>query len=184
MKTQQIPTITKEKFEQKSSYSYDELVTFAHSGFEDQGESRLPLPPMLMLDRITNISIEGGAYGKGIVEAEFDIRPDRWFFDCHFESDPVMPGCLGLDALWQMLGFYLGWSRCPGIGRALGLDNLKMTGQVLPDAKLVKYEVDIRRVINRQLVLGIGDGRVICDGKLIYEATNLRVGLFEDPSTL
>lgn len=174
----------KEKFEQKSSYNYGELVTFAHSGFEGQGDSRLPLPPMLMLDRITNLSSEGGTYGKGIIEAELDINPDLWFFKCHFEEDPVMPGCLGLDGLWQSLGFFLGWSRNPGIGRALGLGDLKFSGQVLPTAKLVKYVVDIRRVVKGKLVLGIGDGRMYADGKLIYEAKGLRVGLFENVESL
>jgi 3-hydroxyacyl-[acyl-carrier protein] dehydratase / trans-2-decenoyl-[acyl-carrier protein] isomerase len=174
----------KEKFEQKSSYGYDELITFAHSNFEGQGDSRLPLPPMLMLDRITNISLEGGVYGKGVVEAELDIRPDLWFFECHFEEDPVMPGCLGLDAMWQLLGFFLGWTGAPGTGRALGLGGLKLTGQVQPDAALVKYVVDIKRVINRKLVLGIGDGKMLRDGEVIYEATDLKVGLFGNPEAL
>lgn len=131
---QQATKITREQFEKKSSYCYKDLISFAHSDFEGQGDSRLPLPPMLMLDRITNISAEGGSYGKGIVEAEFDIRPDLWFFACHFENDPVMPGCLGLDALWQSLGFYLGWSGAPGTGRALGLNDLKFSGQVYGEA--------------------------------------------------
>lgn len=172
----------KEKFEQKSSYSHDELVAFAHSDFEGQGDSRLPLPPMLMLDRITDISAEGGAYNKGVVNAELDISPDLWFFACHFENDPVMPGCLGLDALWQSLGFYLGWSGAPGTGRALGLGELKFTGQVLPTTKLVRYVVDIRRVISHKLVLGVGDGKMYADGELIYEAKGLKVGLFDNPS--
>lgn len=169
----------KKKFERKSSYSNKELITFAHSGFDGQGDSRLPLPPMLMLDRITNVSPELGIYKKGIIEAEFDIGPDLWFFGCHFEGDPVMPGCLGLDALWQLLGFYMGWSGAPGIGRALGLDELKFSGQVLPSVKLVKYIVDIKRIVNGRLVLGIGDGRVFADDKLIYTAKGLRVGLFK-----
>ena len=184
MMTQQATNITKEKFVRKSSYSYDELITFAHSGFDGQGDSRLPLPPMLMLDRITNVSFEGGAFGKGVIEAELDINPDLWFFQCHFEEDPVMPGCLGLDALWQSLGFFLGWSGCPGIGRALGLGSLKFSGQVLPTTKLVKYVIDIKRVIHRQLVLGIGDGTMYADGELIYEAKGLKVGLFKDPNAM
>ncbi len=171
-------------FEQKSSYDYDELITFAHSGFEGQGDSRLPLPPMLMLDRITNISTDGGANGKGVVEAELDINPELWFFQCHFEEDPVMPGCLGLDALWQSLGFFLGWSGCPGTGRALGLGDLKFSGQVLPTTKLVKYVIDIKRVVNGKLVLGIGDGKMYADDKLIYEAKGLKVGLFENVNSL
>jgi len=180
MIAQQTTKIAREQFEKKSSYCYSELISFAHSDFEGQGDSRLPLPPMLMLDRITNISEEGGSYGKGIVEAEFDIRPDLWFFACHFEDDPVMPGCLGLDALWQSLGFYLGWSGAPGTGRALGLNDLKFTGQVLPTTKLVKYVIDIKRVINHKLVLGFGDGRMYADGELIYIAKGLKVGLFDN----
>ena len=174
----------KEKFVRKSSYSYDELITFAHSNFEGQGDSRLPLPPMLMLDRVVNISTEGGAYGKGVIESEFDINPDLWFFQCHFEGDPVMPGCLGLDALWQSLGFYMGWSGAPGTGRALGLGELKLTGQVLPTTRLVKYVIDIKRVINRKLVLGIGDGSMYADGKLIYTAKGLKVGLFANTNEM
>ncbi|MCK5285284.1 MAG: bifunctional 3-hydroxydecanoyl-ACP dehydratase/trans-2-decenoyl-ACP isomerase [Alphaproteobacteria bacterium] len=174
----------KEKFVRKSSYSYDELITFAHSDFEGQGESRLPLPPMLMIDRITNVSTDGGTYGKGVIEAELDIKPDLWFFKCHFEEDPVMPGCLGLDALWQALGFYMGWTGAPGTGRALGLDDLKFTGQVLPTIKLVKYVVDIKRMINRKLVLGIGDGTMYADGNPVYHAKGLKVGLFENPNEM
>lgn len=174
----------KKQFEKKTSYNRDELITFAHSGFEGQGDCRLPLPPMLMLDRITNISPEGGSYNKGIIEAELDINPDLWFFECHFEEDPVMPGCLGLDGLWQSLGFHLGWSGHPGTGRALGLGDLKFSGQVLPTVKLVKYVIDIRRVVTGNLVLGIGDGRMYADDRLIYEAKGLRVGLFENVKDL
>ena len=174
----------KEKFVRKSSYSYDELITFAHSDFEGQGESRLPLPPMLMIDRITNVSTDGGTYGKGVIEAELDIKPDLWFFKCHFEEDPVMPGCLGLETLWQALGFYMGWTGAPGTGRALGLDDLKFTGQVLPTIKLVKYVVDIKRMINRKLVLGIGDGTMYADGNPVYHAKGLKVGLFENPNEM
>lgn len=139
---------------------------------------------MLMFDRIPEISSEGGEYGKGVVRAEFDIKPDLWFFECHFESDPVMPGCLGLDALWQLLGFYLGWTGAKGSGRALGLGELKLTGQVLPDAKLVEYVVNIKRIINRKLVLGVADGTMLVDGKPIYEAKDLKVGLFDNPNAL
>jgi len=133
---------------------------------------------MLMFDRITRITDDGGAMGKGEIVAELDISPDLWFFDCHFESDPVMPGCLGLDAMWQLVGFFLGWIGAPGRGRALGVGEVKFTGQVLPDAKRVTYRLDLKRVINRRLVLGIADGRMEVDGNVIYEAKDLRVGLF------
>jgi 3-hydroxyacyl-[acyl-carrier protein] dehydratase/trans-2-decenoyl-[acyl-carrier protein] isomerase len=171
-------------FVPKPSYSYEDLIATGHGKVFGPGNARLPLPPMLMFDRITNVSADGGAHGKGVIEAEFDIKPDLWFFACHFESDPVMPGCLGLDALWQMLGFFLGWTGAPGSGRALGLGELKLTGQVLPETKLVKYVVDLKRVINRKLVLGIGDGKMYADGKLIYEANDLKVGLFENPRAI
>ncbi len=171
-------------FVQKPSYSREDLLECGHGRLFGPGNARLPLPPMLMFDRIPHVSLEGGAHGKGVIEAEFDIAPDLWFFACHFESDPVMPGCLGLDALWQLLGFYLGWTGAKGSGRALGLGELKLTGQVLPEVKLVRYVVDLKRVINRKLVLGIGDGKMFADGKLIYEATDLKVGLFENPRAL
>jgi 3-hydroxyacyl-[acyl-carrier protein] dehydratase/trans-2-decenoyl-[acyl-carrier protein] isomerase len=171
-------------FTQKSSYSYEEIIACGEGEMFGAGNAKLPMPPMLMFDRITNVSLEGGANGKGFIEAEFDIKPDLWFFQCHFKGDPVMPGCLGLDALWQLLGFYLGWTGALGSGRALGLGELKLTGQVQPVTKLVKYVVDIKRVINRKLVLGIGDGRMYADGKLIYEALGLKVGLFENPSAM
>lgn len=171
-------------FEKKASYGYEDIIECGHGRLFGPGNARLPLPPMLMFDRIVRVSEEGGAYGKGVIEAEFDIKPDLWFFACHFESDPVMPGCLGLDALWQLLGFYLGWTGAPGSGRALGLGELKLTGQVLPDVKLVKYVVDIKRIINRKLVLGIGDGTMYADGTLIYEAKDLKVGLFDNPKAL
>lgn len=169
-------------FEQKPSYSYDDLISCGKGELFGPGNAKLPLPPMLMFDRITNVSLDGGAHGKGVIEAEFDIKPDLWFFQCHFQGDPVMPGCLGLDALWQLLGFYLGWTGAPGSGRALGLGELKFTGQVLPDAKLVKYVIDLKRVINRKLVLGIGDGTMYVDGQAIYHAKDLKVGLFENPN--
>jgi 3-hydroxyacyl-[acyl-carrier protein] dehydratase/trans-2-decenoyl-[acyl-carrier protein] isomerase len=133
---------------------------------------------MLMMDRITHISDQGGKYGKGEIVAELDIRPDLWFFDCHFESDPVMPGCLGLDATWQLLGFFLGWVGNPGRGRALGVGNVKFSGQVLPTAKKITYRIDLKRVISRKLVLGLADATVSVDGKDIYQADDLKVGLF------
>lgn len=171
-------------FTPKASYAYEELLECGHGRLFGPGNARLPLPPMLMFDRITEISSHGGTHGKGCVKAEFDIRPDLWFFQCHFESDPVMPGCLGLDSLWQMLGFYLGWSGGSGSGRALGLGQLKFTGQILPDTRLVQYSIDIKRVINRRLVLGVADGRVMADGRIIYEAVDLQVGLFDNPKAL
>ena len=140
--------------------------------------ARLPLPPMLMFDRIVAINDDGGRYEKGEIVAELDVTPELWFFDCHFESDPVMPGCLGLDALWQLLGFYLGWLGCPGRGRALGVGEVKLTGQVLPAGKLVSYRVDVKRIIQRKLVLGVADAFMDLDGEPIYEVKDLRVGLF------
>jgi 3-hydroxyacyl-[acyl-carrier protein] dehydratase/trans-2-decenoyl-[acyl-carrier protein] isomerase len=135
---------------------------------------------MLMFDRITNITETGGEHGKGRIVAELDVRPDLWFFACHFKNDPVMPGCLGLDALWQMLGFFLGWLGSPGRGRALGVGEIKFTGMVVPSVKRVEYIVDLKRVIRRKLVLGIGDGVLKADGVQIYTATDLKVGLFAD----
>ena len=165
--------------DRKNNYTYDDLLACAHGELFGPGNARLPLPPMLMFDRITQISEEGGAFDKGVVTAEFDINPDLWFFACHFESDPVMPGCLGMDALWQLLGFFLGWGGSPGAGRALAVGEVKFSGQVLPTAKKVVYSLDIKRVIRRKLVLGIADGRVECDGQVIYEAKDIRVGLFQ-----
>lgn len=167
-------------FEKKSSYSYEDIIQCGEGLMFGKGNAQLPLPPMLMFDRITNVDETGGENGKGVIEAEFDIKPDLWFFDCHFKGDPVMPGCLGLDALWQLTGFFLGWTGAPGSGRALGLGELKLTGQVTPDVKLVKYVVDFKRVINRKLVMGIADGQMYADGELIYEAKGLKVGLFDN----
>ena len=163
---------------QKSSYSREDLLACAHGELFGPGNARLPLPNMLMMDRITHISEQGGKYGKGEIIAELDIRPDLWFFDCHFESDPVMPGCLGLDATWQLLGFFLGWVGNPGRGRALGVGNVKFSGQVLPTAKKITYRIDLKRVISRKLVLGLADATVSVDGKDIYQADDLKVGLF------
>ncbi len=142
------------------------------------GNAQLPLPPMLMFDRISSISEDGGSYGKGEVRAELDIRQDLWFFDCHFYGDPVMPGCLGLDAMWQLLGFFLGWLGAPGKGRALSVGEVKFSGMVLPSVRKVEYIVNLKRVIQRKLVLGIADGFLKADGKTLYTANDLRVGLF------
>lgn len=171
-------------FEPKSSYSYEDLIACGKGELFGPGNAKLPVPPMLMFDRIPHISLEGGAHGKGEMVAEFDIKPDLWFFNCHFIGDPVMPGCLGLDSLWQMLGFYLGWTGAKGSGRALGVGEVKFTGQILPEAKKVTYRINIKRVINRRLVLGIADGTVEVDGKVIYEAADLKVGLFENPRAM
>lgn len=168
----------------KSNYTYDDLIACGKGELFGPGNAKLPLPPMLMFDRISHVSLEGGAHGKGEIVAEFDIKPDLWFFGCHFEGDPVMPGCLGLDAVWQLLGFYLGWTGAPGSGRALGVGEVKFTGQVLPEAKKVTYRVNIKRIINRKLILGIADGVVEVDGKVIYECNDLKVGLFENPRSL
>ena len=162
----------------KNSFTKEELIDCGHGRLFGPGNPRLPVDNMLMLDRITHISEQGGKYGKGEIVAELDIRPDLWFFDCHFESDPVMPGCLGLDATWQLLGFFLGWVGNPGRGRALGVGNVKFSGQVLPTAKKLTYRIDLKRVISRKLVLGLADATVSVDGKDIYQADDLKVGLF------
>ena len=165
--------------ERRSSYGYEELLKCGRGELFGSGNAQLPLPPMLMFDRITSIGLEGGANGKGHVRAELDIKPDLWFFACHFKGDPVMPGCLGLDALWQLTGFFLGWSGSPGRGRALGVGEVKFSDQVLPNVKLVEYGVDFRRVFRSKLVLGIADGWLKADGKVIYETKDMRVGLFQ-----
>lgn len=164
--------------QRQHSYTREELLTCGRGELFGPGNAQLPLPDMLMFDRITNISEDGGTNGKGEIIAELDIHPDLWFFDCHFQGDPVMPGCLGLDAMWQLVGFYLGWMGGQGRGRALGVGEVKFRGQVLPNAQLVTYQVNLKRVIMRKLVMGIADAVMDVDGKVIYEATDLRVGLF------
>lgn len=160
------------------SFTREQLLASGEGTLFGPDSGRLPLPPMLMFDRITRIDDEGGAHGKGQVLAELDISPDLWFFDCHFRGDPVMPGCLGLDAMWQLVGFFLTWKGCKGRGRALGVGEVKFTGQVLPTAKKVEYVIDIRRVVNRTLVMAIADASMRVDGREIYTAKDLRVGLF------
>ncbi len=162
----------------KNSFNREDLLACGHGDLFGPGNARLPLPNMLMMDRITSITADGGEHGKGEIIAELDITPDLWFFDCHFETDPVMPGCLGVDAMWQIVGFFLGWKGNPGRGRALGSGEIKFTGQVLPTAKKVTYRLTIKRLIERKLVMGIADGTVEVDGKVIYTAKDLRVGLF------
>lgn len=163
---------------QPSSFTKDDLLACGHGQLFGDGNARLPLPNMLMMDRVSHISSEGGEYNKGEIIAELDIDPSLWFFACHFEGDPVMPGCLGLDAMWQLVGFFLGWRGNPGRGRALGCGDVKFRGQVLPTAKKVTYHLHIRRVMEQKLVLGIADGTMSVDGKVIYTAKDLRVGLF------
>ena len=164
--------------DRRSSYDYEDLLACGRGELFGPGNAQLPLPPMLMFDRIPAISEEGGEYGKGHVRAELDVNPDLWFFSCHFKGDPVMPGCLGLDALWQMVGFFLGWLGAPGRGRALGVGEVKFSGQVLPSVKRVEYGVELRRVVRAKLTLGIANGWLKADGDLIYQAQDLRVGLF------
>ncbi|MGZ8161304.1 MAG: 3-hydroxyacyl-[acyl-carrier-protein] dehydratase FabA [Methylobacter sp.] len=164
--------------EKQHSFTRDELLKSGRGELYGPKNAQLPLPNMLMMDRITHISDKGGSYGKGEIIAELDITPDLWFFACHFQGDPVMPGCLGLDAMWQLVGFFLCWAGGPGKGRALGVGEVKFTGQVLPTAKKVIYRINLKRLIMRKLVMGIADATMEVDGKVIYEATDLRVGLF------
>ena len=168
-------------FTPQSSYSYDDIIKCGEGELFGPGNAQLPLPPMLMFDRITHISDKGGAYGRGEVIAELDIEPQQWFFTCHFKGDPVMPGCLGVDALWQLMGFFLGWKGGLGHGRALGSGEIGFTGQVTPDCKLVRFQLSLKRVVMRKLVMGIADGQVEADGKVIYTGKDLRVGLFVGP---
>lgn len=167
------------KFQPKSDYTKTELLNASKGNLFGPNNAKLPAPNMLMIDRITKINNTGGSVGLGEIVAEIDIKSDLWFFGCHFEGDPVMPGCLGLDALWQLIGFFLAWNGNSGKGRALGAGNVKFFGQILPTAKKVTYKLDIKRLIQRKLVMGIADGSVEVDGKEIYTATDLKVGLFE-----
>ena len=166
--------------ERQNAYAYEELLACGRGELFGPGNAQLPLPPMLMFDRITRIDTDGGSHNRGQVRAELDISPDLWFFACHFQGDPVMPGCLGLDALWQMLGFFLGWLGSPGKGRALGMGEIKFSGQVLPTMKNIVYGIDIKRVMRSKLVLGIADGWLAADGSIIYRALDLKVGLFRN----
>ena len=165
-------------FMKKESYTNEELLACGRGELFGKRNARLPLPPMLMFDRIKTITEKGGKYNNGQIIAELDINKDLWFFQCHFETDPVMPGCLGLDAMWQLLGFYLGWKGGLGKGRALGSGEVKFAGQVLPTAKKITYSIDLKRVIMRKLVMGIADATMEVDGRVIYQANDLKVGLF------
>jgi len=164
----------------KNSFKYEELIECANGKLFGPGNAKLPSPPMLMFDRITSIGEGNGIYKKGVVKAELDIKDKMWFFDCHFKEDPVMPGCLGLDAMWQLVGFFLGWLGEPGKGRALGVNNVKFTGEVLKNVKIARYQVDIKRILKKKgTVVGLADGILYADDKAIYEAENLKVGLFK-----
>ena len=184
MKIRPLKSVTTEPAEamtsKQSSFDYEDLLACGRGELFGSGNAQLPLPPMLMFDRISEISEAGGEYGKGLIRAELKVTPDLWFFGCHFKGDPVMPGCLGLDALWQMLGFYLGWLGAPGRGRALGMGEVKFSGQVLPTIKDVIYGIEIKRIMRSKLVLGIADGWLSADGEVIYRAADLKVGLFRD----
>ncbi len=164
---------------EQNSFSYEQLIDCANGNLFGKGNAQLPSPPMLMFDRIININQTGGLYNKGEIIAELDIKPDLWFFNCHFKGDPVMPGCLGLDAMWQLVGFYLGWLKQPGKGRALGVGEVKFTGQILNTVKKVSYHISLKRLILRKLILGVADGILKADGKSIYEAKDMKVGLFQ-----
>lgn len=164
--------------DKKNSYNKAEILACGRGELFGKGNAQLPLPNMLMFDRITEVNDTGGSAGKGIITAELDLTPDLWFFDCHFQGDPVMPGCLGLDAMWQLVGFYLGWTGAPGRGRALGAGKVKFTGQATPKNKLIRYTITMKRVILRSLIMGVADGIMEVDGREIYSAEDLRVGLF------
>jgi len=164
----------------KHSFKYEELIDCSNGKLFGPGNAKLPLPPMLMFDRITNIQSDKGKYSKGLIEAELNIKKDMWFFDCHFREDPVMPGCLGLDAMWQLVGFYLGWLGEPGKGRALGVNSVKFTGEVLNNVKIARYQIDMKRILKKEgAVVGLADGKLYSDNKAIYEAEGLKVGLFK-----
>lgn len=167
----------------KANYDYQDLLASGRGELFGKEGPQLPAPSMLMMDRITKITSNEGLFGKGYIEAELDIRQGLDFFGCHFIGDPVMPGCLGLDAMWQLVGFYLGWVGGKGKGRALGVGEVKFTGQILPTAKKVIYRINMKRVINRKLVMGMADGEVEVDGRVIYTATDLKVGLFQDTTS-
>ena len=166
--------------ERQSSFTYEELIKCGKGELFGQGNAQLPAPPMLMFDRITQVSETGGEYGKGFIRAELDIKPDMWFFPCHFINNEIMPGCLGLDALWQLTGFYLGWLGAEGYGMAISTGEVKFKGMVTPKTKLVEYGVDFKRIMNRRLVLGIADGWLKADGEQIYTAKDLKVGLAKE----
>src|ERR1700738_304846 len=170
--------------DRRGGYEYEDLLACGRGELFGPGNAQLPLPPMLMFDRISEISETGGEYGKGLIRAELDVKPDLWFFGCHFKGDPVMPGCLGLDALWQMVGFFLGWSGGEGRGRALGLGELKLAGQGVADRRRIVYNVDIKRVMRMKLVLGVADGWLSADDEIIYRAKDLKVGLFKQDAAL
>jgi 3-hydroxyacyl-[acyl-carrier protein] dehydratase / trans-2-decenoyl-[acyl-carrier protein] isomerase len=184
--TPNVPSESQERLalmlDRRGAYEYEDLLACGRGELFGPGNAQLPLPPMLMFDRISEISERGGEYGKGLIRAELDVNPDLWFFGCHFKGDPVMPGCLGLDALWQMVGFFLGWTGGEGRGRALGLGELKLAGQVMPNVRKIVYNIDIKRVMRLKLVLGIADGWLSADDEIIYRAKDLKVGLFKQDS--